>query len=326
VKLTVVISTWNRAKLLDQTLARMRQLHGPSGDSWELLVVNNNCTDDTDAVIAKHSAHLPLRRLYEPKPGKCNAMNFAVDNATGEFLIATDDDVLVNPDWLVAYRAAFRDHPNAGFYGGPVEPWFESSPPRWLSRNWAGFQDVYAVRQLQGGDRAFNPRENPVGANQAFRTELLRTTRYDPKTGRLGAELRGYEEVVVLERLKSAGFVGRWVPGAIVRHFLPASRLTLNYVWDWYRWDGRMKHQLYGHTADSAPTLFGRPRWIFRKYLEARWHAARESFSRGEKWRTAYIEAARLKGVLDWHVGQSRARIRDGEVRENEAPAIAEVG
>ncbi len=76
---TVAICTWNRAKLLDQTLTRMQQLRIPANVAWELLVVNNNCTDDTDAIIAGHESALPLRRLFEPKPGLSNARNFAVD-------------------------------------------------------------------------------------------------------------------------------------------------------------------------------------------------------------------------------------------------------
>ena len=71
-KVTVAICTWNRASLLDQTLTQMHQLRVPSNVEWELLIVNNNCTDDTDAVIARHHGVLPLRRLFESKPGLSN--------------------------------------------------------------------------------------------------------------------------------------------------------------------------------------------------------------------------------------------------------------
>ena len=61
VDVSVAICTWNRAKLLDQTLTQMRQLRIPAGLTWELLVVNNNSTDDTDAVASRHASSLPLR-------------------------------------------------------------------------------------------------------------------------------------------------------------------------------------------------------------------------------------------------------------------------
>ena len=50
---TVALCTWNRDKLLDKTLAGMNELRIPDGVTWEILVVNNNCTDDTDAVIER---------------------------------------------------------------------------------------------------------------------------------------------------------------------------------------------------------------------------------------------------------------------------------
>jgi glycosyltransferase involved in cell wall biosynthesis len=96
--ITVAICTWNRAALLDQTLAEMRNLRVPKGVDWELLVVNNNCIDDTDEVIAKHADKLPLRGLVEPKPGHSNARNRAMREARGEDVVWTDDDVRVSSE------------------------------------------------------------------------------------------------------------------------------------------------------------------------------------------------------------------------------------
>src|SRR4051812_37235025 len=101
--ITVAVCTWNRAGLLDRTLSRMCQLRVPEGVEWELLVVNNNCTDETDAVLARYQGRLPLRRLSEPSQGHSHARNRAVRAARGELLIWTDDDVLVEPDWIAGY-------------------------------------------------------------------------------------------------------------------------------------------------------------------------------------------------------------------------------
>jgi glycosyltransferase involved in cell wall biosynthesis len=66
--LTIAICTWNRAKLLELTLTEMRNLQIPSGMDWEVLVVNNNCTDETDEILSRHASHLPLRRLFTLQP------------------------------------------------------------------------------------------------------------------------------------------------------------------------------------------------------------------------------------------------------------------
>src|SRR5512134_131488 len=101
--LTVAICTWNRGELLRKTLEQMTELVVPPGVTWELLVVNNNSTDHTDAVAAGFRRRLPLRYLVEPTPGKSNACNLAVREARGDYILWTDDDVLVSPQWLAAY-------------------------------------------------------------------------------------------------------------------------------------------------------------------------------------------------------------------------------
>src|SRR5262249_47418646 len=123
-EISVAICTWNRSQLLEQTLAAMCQLRVPADLCWELLIVNNNCTDQTDAVIARYTERLPLRRLFEPKQGHSNARNCAAQTAIGELLIWTDDDVLVDPCWLLEYRKAMREWPEATFFGGTIEAWF----------------------------------------------------------------------------------------------------------------------------------------------------------------------------------------------------------
>src|SRR5262249_10345499 len=106
-KLSVAICTWNRAKLLEQCLDRLANASPPTAD-WELLVVNNNCSDNTDGVLDSFAARLPVRRIFEPKQGHSNARNAAVRSASGDYIIWTDDDVLVDKEWLVAYERAFR--------------------------------------------------------------------------------------------------------------------------------------------------------------------------------------------------------------------------
>src|SRR5260370_34261599 len=103
---SVIICTWNRPRLLDQTLEQMARLRLPPDVAWELLVVNNNCTDQTDTVLRRHQSRLPLRRILEPRQGLSHARNAAAAAARGEILLWTDDDVLVDRDWLAAYLLA----------------------------------------------------------------------------------------------------------------------------------------------------------------------------------------------------------------------------
>lgn len=142
-KLTVAICTWNRAELLRQTVDSLSRMIVPEGLEWELLVVDNGCTDHTEAMLASWSARLPLRTVRELAPGKSHALNRAVAEATGDYILFTDDDVLVDPTWMRAYYEAFCAHPEAAVFGGPITPWFEGEPPNWLRRTFHRIEYVF---------------------------------------------------------------------------------------------------------------------------------------------------------------------------------------
>src|SRR3954463_9215784 len=196
--LTVAICTWNRADLLRETLSQLLTLKIPAGVTWELIVVNNNCTDHTDSVLEEFQRQLPLRRVFEPKPGLSNARNAAVAAARGEYIIWTDDDVLVSPQWLAQYADAARLHPDADIFGGPVEPWFDGTPPHWLTRGFDVVADVYAARQPRNVHEAMRADDLPFGANMAVRRASQVRHPYDPALGRSPGKLFLGEDSVVL--------------------------------------------------------------------------------------------------------------------------------
>src|ERR1700722_18947243 len=147
-KITVAICTWNRAALLDQTLGEFARLRIPTDTSWEVLVVNNNCTDATDEVLTRHASNLPLRRLFEGQPGLSNARNCALGASDGDLVLWTDDDVLVDSGWLAAYHEAARSSPEASFFGGTVDPLFAQTPPRWIRDNLDLLESAFALRKF----------------------------------------------------------------------------------------------------------------------------------------------------------------------------------
>ena len=147
---TVAICTWNRARLLEQTLEGLRGLQVPAGTDWELLVVDNNSTDDTADVLRHFEGRLPLTAIPETRQGHSHARNAAVVRARGELLLWTDDDVIVDPGWIAAYVSAAAAWPEAAFFGGTVEPWFATAPPDWLARH-LGRLSVYVITQRSRG-------------------------------------------------------------------------------------------------------------------------------------------------------------------------------
>jgi hypothetical protein len=298
-KVTVAICTWNRARLLDRTLARLQELTVPEGVGWELLVVNNNCTDATDAVLARHATRLPLRRLAEPRQGHAHARNRAVRAAAGSLILWTDDDVLVDSGWLAGYVQAARDWPHATFFGGPIEPLFERPPPRPIRANLDMLQGPLVILRLGEAVHPFPGDELPFGANMAFRTDVLKGFPFDSALGFRGAEKTGGDETDVLERMRGAGHQGLWVGTARVRHYIPTSRLSLASLAAWFRGNGRATARL--SSGDKLPLFLGLPRSAVRRYVElqvkalACWPVSRS------RWLRFYLQAQRLRGFLaEW--------------------------
>ena len=73
ITVSVVVCTWNRAALLAKGLEAIAALDVPAGCEWELVVVDNACTDDTPAVLERFAERLPLRRVSEPRLGLSRA-------------------------------------------------------------------------------------------------------------------------------------------------------------------------------------------------------------------------------------------------------------
>jgi glycosyltransferase involved in cell wall biosynthesis len=118
--------------VIKQTLESFTRLQVPAGLEWEVVVVDNNSQDGTSAVLESFTSRLPLRHFLETHQGIAHARNRAALEARGDIILWTDDDVQVKPNWLAGYVEAFAEHPECGFFVGPVELLFEGIASAWL--------------------------------------------------------------------------------------------------------------------------------------------------------------------------------------------------
>lgn len=264
--ITVAICTFNRAESLRRTLASLAAMRVPDNVEWEVVVVTNNCTDHTDAVIASFADRLPLRREREPQQGQSHARNRAIDVATGDYVLWTDDDVVVDSEWLAAYAMAFRRWPEASVFGGAIRPKYDEPVPEWLTESEAMLGGLLVIRDFGNEPMPLSIAEDrlPFGANFAVRTLEQRALRYDPKLGLRGNGQRRGDEIDVIERLLRAGATGYWLPTAQVEHCIPRERQTIRYVARYFAGWGETIAVQTGHP--TVPFLFGAPRWLWRRW------------------------------------------------------------
>ena len=296
VKFTVVICTWNRASLLLQTLKQLTRIERPTA-SWEIIVVNNNCTDETDSVLDRFAGQLPLRRVFEAEPGVSNARNTAIRHAAGEYIVWTDDDVLIDSDWLCAYERAVKRWPETAVFGGPVRPRFEGTPPSWLADIWQQVGEVFATRELGKEPLELDGADNvPYGPNFVVRRREQQQFLYDPDLGRKREAGVLGEETAVVEAIIAGGGRGRWVPDAIVEHWIPKQRQTVKYLRTYYTLLGKT-HYLQNRDGTRRLRQHRSGLWCKAVQSEMVYYLARMS-GNPHRWLKPLVEASILWGAL----------------------------
>jgi GT2 family glycosyltransferase len=243
-QVAVLIATYNRASLLGETLDVLAASVVPPGMTWEVVVVDNNSSDNTRPVVLSRQDHypVPLRYIFERRQGRSAALNAALAVTTAPYVLFTDDDVRVAPNWLAAGAQALAD--GWDYVGGPVRPIWDGEPPPWLDLTRGDLWGTIAILDYGPEPFVFEERRRvPLGANMGarrslvrqiggFRTELGRTT---------GKRVLGQEVPELLTRARAAGLRGRYVPEMSVDHHVPASRLTRTYFRQWWTGKGYSK-------------------------------------------------------------------------------------
>lgn len=296
---SVIICTWNNSRRLAITLdSLVSRLEVPDGLSWELVLVNNNCTDDTDEVVQRYLDKLPLVYVHEPKQGLSQARNAGLRVASGELLIFTDDDVKPVPSWLASYWFAYQEKGARFFFGGPIDSEFEGAP---LDDELRPFAPA-SVKGLDYGReaRALTPSEFFIGPNWACPAATLRqigqfdTSRgLDPSSGKVKVG----EERDLQQRLNRIGVAGWYVPGARLVHLVPGDKCELKHI------ANRIEAVVFDRVSKNpAAYLNGRtigriPRWMYKDTAVAwlKWAMGR---MRGRNSYREYIELRRMVGMI----------------------------
>ncbi|MEQ8440288.1 MAG: glycosyltransferase family 2 protein [Ilumatobacter fluminis] len=115
--LSIVVPTYNRRRRLDRVL---RSLAGQRTDiPFEVVVVSDGSTDDTDEYLSSASVPLPVRAIRQDNAGPAAARNRGIEAAAGDLIVFLDDDVVAGPE-LVARHAAEHDQDDRLVTIGPM--------------------------------------------------------------------------------------------------------------------------------------------------------------------------------------------------------------
>jgi len=243
---SIIICTANRADFLRDTLASLSTIRAPA--LTELLVVDNRSVDSTRLVVEEAARTFPfsVRYVYEPEEGKYAALNAGIRVARGDAIVATDDDVRFETDWLERALDGLSRY-GCGFVGGRVHPLWGGPKPVWIDECNAIHAKVIAILDYGEGVREFGCGIGwPLGVNVAYRREVFeRVGFFDNRLGRKWGTLRNQAQREWHLRARAAGVRGLYLPDMVVRHLVEPGRLHKQYFRRWMYWHGISRAILY---------------------------------------------------------------------------------
>ena len=280
---SAVITTYNRSEMLGTALeAVLSQKTG--GVRYEVIVVDNNSTDNTRATVERFIArgHTNLRYVFEPRQGIAHGRNAGIAAARAGIIAFTDDDVVVTENWIATINRGLAENTDVDYIGGKILPDWSEPPPQWLTvDHW------WPLALLDRGDNHFyvnasNPLCLPT-ANASFRREIF------SRLGLFSPDFSGREDHEFFVRLWQQGGQGLYEPDLVVMAKVQPERLLKSYHHRWNVKTGKFNSlmRLDEMASDGsvmkqrqyAVRLFGVPGCMYRQFVTQSLGWLRQSIS-----------------------------------------------
>ena len=290
--ISIVISTYNRGALLRDAVRSVLAQQGVP--AYEVIVVDNNSTDDTRAVVsalARNDAR--VRYVFEGRQGVAHGRNAGVAASRANIVAFTDDDIRATPQWIASILRAFEEQPTADYVGGRILPMWPGEPPAWLTvAHWSPLAIVdYGSEPL-----VITPDRWRciLTANMAVKRAAFEAVGgFNPAHQHLPGAVSAIEDHELQLRLLGSGYEGWYVPTIETMAEVQANRLTASYHLRWWYDHGkavaRMTPPGYAfdgggtmrRTKPNAKRVMGVPLYLvrgaLRDFRRATWELARRN-------------------------------------------------
>ena len=227
--ISIIICTYNRAQMLNDTLASWHKVD-KSNINVELIVIDNNSSDATADVVKayQNSNNLAVAYFYESNIGLSFARNRGIKESRGHIIAFIDDDVYIDRHWLQEIRRIFNDNPDIHCIGGNSVPVFETVKPDWINDR---LLKMYGATLSGNREKPMHYPNHPFGVNMAFRRIVFeRAGMFNPRLGRIKKSLLSNEEKELFYRIDQMGLKTRYTPKAIIYHRVPEDRLQPDWI------------------------------------------------------------------------------------------------
>ena len=227
-RFSIIFCTYNREKYIYKALESIASQDYPRY-RCEIVLINNNSTDSTEElcrIFREKHPDISFTYCVEKQQGLSYARNRAIRESRGQLLVFVDDDATVFPYYyLDAYDDFFGRYPAELVAGGPIIPYYEVTPPKWISH----YTEVLLTAYLYKGEKVipFKHGRFPGGGNACYRAEVFeKFGLFNVELGRKGYSLFSAEEKDFFSRLFADKKKVWYVPRAGIYHYIPDQKLT----------------------------------------------------------------------------------------------------
>ena len=226
-KVSVIVCTYKNPTLLQECLQSLVNQEFPAAD-YEILVIDNNSQDSTPKVVDDFSGDYPnIKYFFEANQGLSYARNRGIQEAKGEIVAFTDDDAIIEKQWVSSLYHAFSTSDDIWAVGGKTLPLWRTERPEWID-------DILlislSIREYGEQARDLVWPERLIGVNCSFRKEIFSEIGYfDPSLGRKGDVLFDQEDIEIQKSIFNRGKRIFYTPQAVVWHIITGERTTPQY-------------------------------------------------------------------------------------------------
>lgn len=224
---SVIICCYNSAHRIEATLNALKQQD--MTHAWEVILIDNRCTDDTVAVATKcwGDFHIPLRIDTELTPGVSRARRKGILISKYEYVLFCDDDNHFFPDYISRTFQIFETKQDCMMCGGQGIALPEVTPPDWFKLY---FESYATGKQWPESGWCFTLYNAGMAVRKSKFLELTEAGFKFYLTSRLGKALTSGEDSELCIAFRMAGWKIWYDDDLKFYHFIPEGRLKWNYL------------------------------------------------------------------------------------------------
>lgn len=248
VDITIAIPTYNGATRLPAVLEKLELQIGTEQINWEIIIVDNNSTDDTAKIVKNYQQNwldnVPLKYYLETEQGAAFARKRAIQESGSVLIGFLDDDTIPALDWVEKAYGFAKEHPQAGAFGSQIHGVYEVEPPANFNR----ISSFFAITERGDSPHLYEPHLKmlPPSAGLVVRRQVWLETVPEKTflTGRSSQSILNSEDLEAIMYIQNAGWEIWYNSEMHLYHQIPKQRLERDYLLFLMRSTGLARHHI----------------------------------------------------------------------------------